>query len=226
MLAQMRTSTQAPELVIFDCDGVLVDSESISSQVLARLLTAAGLPTTAAEARRDFQGLLLSEVLSRAQTMLGSSLPRGFLGRFERQRAAEFRSELKAVAGAAEVVRRVIAAGIAVCVASQGKLSKTRLTLGLTGLRDLFAPDALFSAESVPQGKPHPDLFLYAAAAMGVEPAHCLVVEDTAAGVTAAVSAGMRVTGCVADSDEGALRRAGAEILCSLSELPGLLAID
>jgi len=110
-------------------------------------------------------------------------------------------------------------------VASQGKLEKTRLSLELTGLRDLFAEQALFSAESVPRGKPHPDLFLHAAGAMGVEPAACVVVEDTPSGVTAAVAAGMRALGYGADSDEAALQRAGAEIVGSLDQLPGLLGL-
>jgi len=217
---------RASELVIFDCDGVLVDSEPISNGVLARMLTAEGLPTTLPEARRAYQGLLLGEVLLSAEAKLGHRLPDGWLARYERERSVAFRDELKPVAGAAEAVRRVSAAGIAVCVASQGKLEKTRLTLGLTGLRELFGPGALFSAESVPRGKPHPDLFLHAASVMGSSPASSVVVEDTPSGVTAAVSAGMRALGYAADSDEVALREAGAETFHSLDELPRLLALE
>jgi HAD superfamily hydrolase (TIGR01509 family) len=213
------------ELVIFDCDGVLVDSESISNGVLARLLTAEGLPTTLAEARRDYQGLMFGEVIQRAEAKLGRPLPERWLARYERERSTAFREQLKPVAGAAEAVRLLSAAGVAVCVASQGKLEKTRLTLGLTGLRDLFATGALFSAESVPRGKPHPDLFLHAASVMGATPARTVVVEDTPSGVTAAVSAGMRALGYAADSDERALRDAGAETFHALDELPSLLAL-
>jgi HAD superfamily hydrolase (TIGR01509 family) len=213
-------------LVIFDCDGVLVDSESISNDVLAQKLTREGLPTTLAEARRDYQGLLLAEVVARAQARLGRALPPGWLESYERERAEVFRRELRPVTGAATVVERVTAAGLEVCVASQGKLAKTRLSLGLTGLRPLFRPEALFSAESVARGKPYPDLFLRAAATLGAAPSGCVVVEDTPSGVTAAVAAGMRVLGYVADSDEDALRRAGAETLRSLTELPGLLGLD
>jgi beta-phosphoglucomutase-like phosphatase (HAD superfamily) len=96
----------------------------------------------------------------------------------------------------------------------------------LTGLRHLFPVGALFSAYSVPQGKPAPDLLLHAASAMRAKPSRCAVVEDTPSGITAAVSAGMRALGYVADSDEVALRRAGAEVLRSLDELPRLLGID
>jgi beta-phosphoglucomutase-like phosphatase (HAD superfamily) len=138
------------ELVIFDCDGVLVDSEPISNGVLARVLTAEGLPTTLPEARRDYQGLLLGEVVQSAEAKLGRPLPEGWLARYEQERSAAFHEQLRPVAGAAEAVRLLSAAGVAVCVASQGRLEKTRLTLGLTGLRDLFAAGALFSAESVP----------------------------------------------------------------------------
>lgn len=213
------------QLVIFDCDGVLVDSEVISNGVLAQMLSAEGLPTTLSEARRDCQGLLLSEVLSNAEAKLGRSLPAGWLADYERERAEVFRRELEPVPGAAEAVQRVSAAGISICVASQGKLEKTRLSLELTGLRRLLPDRVLFSAYSVPRGKPHPDLFLHAAAVMGVTTAGCVVIEDTPSGVTAAVSAGMRALGYAADSDETALRRAGAEILHSLDELPGLLGL-
>jgi HAD superfamily hydrolase (TIGR01509 family) len=213
-------------LVIFDCDGVLVDSEAISNGVLAEMLSAEGLPTTLAQARRDFQGLLLDEVAARVEAKLGRPLPAGWLEAYESRRAGSFRRELQPVAGAAATVRRVTAAGIVVCVASQGRLAKTQLTLGLTGLLDLFAPDALFSAESVARPKPFPDLFLHAARAMGYEPSACAVVEDSPSGVAGARAAGMRAIGYAADSDAQALRAAGAQTLGSLERLPALLAID
>lgn len=214
-----------PQLVIFDCDGVLVDSEVISNDVLARALGTQGLPTTLTEARRDYQGLLLSEVVSRAEAKLGRPLPESWLANYERDRTEAFYRDLRPVSGAAEVVRHVTGAGIPVCVASQGKLEKTRLSLELTGLRELFPSGTLFSAHDVPRGKPHPDLFLHAASTMGAEPSRCAVVEDTASGVTAAVSAGMRALGYVADSDEAALRQAGAELMPSLDQLPRLLGL-
>jgi HAD superfamily hydrolase (TIGR01509 family) len=201
----------------------LVDSEVISNGVLARMLTAEGLPTTLAEARRDYQGLLLSEVFDRAQEKLDRSLAHDWLARFESERAEAFHRELRPVVGATEAVERVCAAGVAVCVASQGKLEKTRLSLDITGLRRLFPERTLFSAYSVARGKPHPDLFLHAAAEMGADAAHCIVVEDTPSGVTAGVSADMRVFGYTADSDELALQQAGAEVFRSMQELPALL---
>jgi HAD superfamily hydrolase (TIGR01509 family) len=214
------------QLVIFDCDGVLVDSEVISNSVLARMLSAEGLPTTLAEARRDYQGLMLSEVFDRAQERLGRALPGDWLTRFERERGEQFRRELKPVSGAAAVLERVRGAGVAVCVASQGKLEKTRLSLEITGLRHLFGDRALFSAYGVARGKPHPDLFLHAAAEMGAAPARCVVVEDTPSGVKAGISAEMRVLGYAADSNELALRQAGAEVFRELDQVPVLLELS
>lgn len=213
-------------LVIFDCDGVLVDSEPISNRVLAEALTAEDLPTTPLQALAEYKGLLLSDTVAQAEAKLGRALPEGWVAAYERDRVEAFRRELQPVPGARAAVERVLAAGLAVCVASQGKLEKTRLTLGLTGLCDLFPGKALFSAYTVPRGKPHPDLFLHAARVMGVEPARCVVVEDTALGVRAAVSAGMRAFGYSADGDEAELREAGAEVFESLAELPALLGLD
>jgi HAD superfamily hydrolase (TIGR01509 family) len=214
-----------PQLVIFDCDGVLVDSEPISNRVLAEMLSAQGLPTTLAQSRREYQGLLLQDIVRVAERQLGRSLPEDWQEGFEAQRDAAFRRELEPVAGAAEAVWRVRAAGVARCVASQGKPHKIRLSLELTGLRELFADHELFSAYSVARGKPHPDLFLHAAASMGVDPLDSVVVEDTASGVTGAVAAGMRVIGYGADADNQALRRAGAEIVQSLDEIAALLEL-
>ncbi len=216
-----------PELVIFDCDGVLVDSEPISSRVLAEALTAAGLPTTQPEARSEYQGLLLADIAARAAARLGRPLPDGWGERFEADRAEAFRSELTPVPGAADAVARVAGARVGVCVASQGSGEKMRLTLGLTGLLNLFPPGALFSAHSVARGKPHPDLVLHAAATMGVDPAACVVVEDTPSGVAGAVTAGMRVFGLPAVAeDEARLRAAGADTFAAMFDLPRLLGLD
>jgi len=212
-------------LVIFDCDGVLVDSEQISNRVLAGMLAGEGLRMTVAQARERYQGLLLTEVVARAETELGHTLSADFLERYTRERAEAFRRELQPVAGAREVVEAVIGAGVGVCVASQGALSKTALSLALTGLGDLFPEHARFSAESVAHGKPEPDLFLLAASAMGTHPTACAVLEDTPSGVLAARAAGMRAFGLAADSDEAELRAAGAEIVHALDELPARLGL-
>ncbi len=217
--------TGPPALVIFDCDGVLVDSEPISNTVLAASLTAAGLPTTPEQALHEYKGRLLSDVGARAEQLLGHPLPAGLLDGFEHDREQAFRASLAAVPGARETVQAVRAAGVSVCVASQGRLEKTELTLTLVGLRDLFADGALFSAYQVTRGKPHPDLFLHAAATMGVAPDRCVVVEDTLIGVTAAVAAAMRVIGYAGEEDPTPLLAAGAHTVRSLTEVPAALGL-
>ena len=214
------------DLVIFDCDGVLVDSEPLSNAVLAAALTGVGLPTSAEEAIATYKGLHIRDVLARAEASLGHALPDDFESRYERDRAEAFRRDLAPVPGAARAVTVVREAGVGVCVASQGKRSKTELSLTLCGLRSLFGPDAVFSAHSVSRGKPHPDLFLHAAAAMGAPPERTAVVEDTTIGVRAAVAAGMRAFGYAADSDPAQLASAGAKVIDRLAELPERLGLS
>jgi HAD superfamily hydrolase (TIGR01509 family) len=211
-------------LVIFDCDGVLVDSERISNLVLARALQTLGLAISAQEAHDRYRGMFLSEIRADAGRRLGFPLPADFLETFERDREEAFRASLEPVPGAAATVRTVMAMGSAVCVASQGRLSKTELTLSITGLRDLFGADALFSAHSVGRGKPAPDLFLHAAATMGYEPARCVVVEDTMIGVEAALAAGMRAIAYAPDGDRDLFSATGVETVGALDDVPKLLA--
>jgi HAD superfamily hydrolase (TIGR01509 family) len=218
--------SRATDLVIFDCDGVLVDSEVISNRVLAEMLTTAGLPTTLTDSRREYQGMLLADIRARVEDKLGNTLPDDWIARYEAERDAAFAGELQAVAYSAEAVAQISAAGIAVCVASQSKLSKIDLVLALTGLDRLFPPRARFSSYSVPKGKPAPDVFLHAASTMGAEPPACLVVEDTPSGVMAGVAAGMRVIGYAGDSDETTLTNAGAQVVSSMAEIPRLVGVD
>ena len=210
-------------LIIFDCDGVLVDSEPLSNGVLAAMLAEQGLELSLAQARRRFQGLLLPQVRDSAERSLGHPLPDGWIEDYVQRRDEVFAAELRPVHGAAGLVADLAAAGLAVCVASQGSLRKTDRSLALTGLDRLFAPGARFSAEQVPRGKPHPDLFLHAAGQMGFAPAACSVLEDTPSGVSAARAAGMTVYGLAADSDAEALGEAGAIVVHSLGELRPLL---
>jgi HAD superfamily hydrolase (TIGR01509 family) len=213
----------SPMLVIFDCDGVLVDSEGISNAVLAQALRAQGLEISGDEAHDAYRGMFLTEIVADAERRLGAPLPPDFLETFERDRIDAFRASLQPVPGAAEAVQAVKAMGCDVCVASQGKLEKTELTLTLTGLRDLFGPDALFSAHSVARGKPAPDLFLHAAAAMGHAPGSCTVIEDTMIGVQAALAAQMRAIAYAPDGDGDGFRAAGVETVRALGELPAAL---
>lgn len=198
-----------PELVIFDCDGVLVDSEPISNRVLASAISETGLPITPAETAESFAGMRLDEIASAVEKRLGRSLPNGWVTSFEERRAAEFAKGMVAIPGIAQALTKITAAGIGVCVASQARQEKTELTLGLTGLIEHFEPGALFSSHMVARGKPNPDLFLFAAESMGSEPDRCVVVEDAVLGARAGRLAGMRTLGYAPAGDGGAPRPGG-----------------
>ncbi|MEQ8355293.1 MAG: HAD family hydrolase [Kiloniellaceae bacterium] len=213
-----------PALVIFDCDGVLVDSEVIANRIMAETITATGIPITLEECRTRFVGGTLQRVVDTVEGWLGKPLPPGWREDFEARRNEAFRQELRAVSGVTAAVEAVCASGIALCVASSGTPEKMSLTLGLTGLERFFGGN-LFSATMVAAGKPAPDLFLYAAERMGQAPENCVVVEDSLLGVAAGVAAGMRVLAYAADTEADALRAAGAEPFTSMEELPGLLGL-
>ncbi len=213
-----------PALVIFDCDGVLVDSEAIANRIMAETITATGIPITSEECRARFVGGTLQRVMDTVEEWLGRPLPAGWKEDFEARRNAAFREDLQPVPGVAAAVEALRAAGIPICVASSGTFEKMNLTLGLTGLKDYFDGN-IFSAASVTRGKPAPDLFLYAAERMGQLPETCTVVEDSLLGVTAGVAAGMRVLAYAADGDADALKAAGGQPFADMAELPGLLGL-
>ena len=201
-------------LVIFDCDGVLVDSEPLSNRILAERLTAAGLPTTAEESMRDYMGRSWSAVVASAEQRLGRALPASFAERYHEELFAAFARELRAVDG----VRAALdAIRLPSCVASSGSHERIRAALTAAGLLERF-DGRIFSAADVEHGKPAPDLFLHAAARMGFEPGDCLVGEDSPAGVAAGRAAGMTVLGYVA---LGPLE--GVPTFASMAQLPALI---
>jgi HAD superfamily hydrolase (TIGR01509 family) len=215
------------DLVIFDCGGVLVDSEAIADGVVVSMLAELGLETTPAEARKRYGGQLLRDVVRLAERQLGEALPAGWAAEFERRRGEAMVRDLLPAPGAAIVLNALSSAGVDVCVASQGKPARTRLALATTQLLGFFDDDAIFSAEAVRRGKPHPDLFLHAADARSIEPSRCAVVEDAPPGITAALAAGMTAYGYSADGeDRWRLSKAGAKAtLLSLEELPDLIGV-
>lgn len=177
------------ELVIFDCDGVLVDSEPISIAVLVEALAAAGVAMSEQEAHERFLGRSLKTMSEILHADYGLAIDAAFLEAMRKVLYERFRAELQPISGVAETVD---ALGVAHCVASSSQPERIRLSLSVTGLIDRFEPN-IFSASMVAHGKPAPDLFLHASAAMGVDPENCVVVEDSPAGISAAKSAGMRV---------------------------------
>ncbi|MEV6761120.1 HAD family hydrolase [Streptomyces sp. NPDC051105] len=186
------------DLVIFDNDGVLVDSEPISNRLLAAYLTELGHPTSYEDSIRDYMGSAMHRIHDLVQERTGQRLPDDFDDVFHARVFAAFEAELKPVAGVAEVLERLVADGVPYCVASSGSHERIRVGHRTTGLDRWFDESRIFSSQDVGRGKPAPDLFLYAAERMGVAPGRCAVVEDSPLGVQAAVAAGMDVYGFTA----------------------------
>jgi beta-phosphoglucomutase-like phosphatase (HAD superfamily) len=217
----------AARYVIFDCDGVLVDSEPISNRLLAEALTGIGLPMTEEESTASFMGRSWTSNVEVIEERLGRKVPPDLRARYLDDMHAAFERELQPVPGIAAALDRI---EMTWCVASSSDPGQIRFSLGHTGLLERFTQPAspagtgdgrLFSATEVAHGKPAPDLFLHAAARMGWEPAQCAVVEDSQAGVQAGLAAGMMVLGYAGRTDPALL--AGARVFTRMDELPELL---
>ena len=210
------------DLVIFDNDGVLVDSEPISNRHLAAYLTELGHPTSYEDSIRDYMGSAMHRVHDLVEQRSGRRLPDDFDEVFHARVFAAFERELEPVDGVVEVLEKLRADGVAYCVASSGSHERIRVGHRSTGLERWFEGGRVFSAQDVGRGKPAPDLFLHAAERMGVAPERCVVVEDSPLGVRAAVAAGMDVLGFTAMTP--AERLAGAtRLFGSMGELTELL---
>lgn len=214
----------SPDLVIFDCDGVLVDSEPLANALLAEAVGELGLSMSVEEVVDTYVGLSMASVMTDLEWRTGKPVPPGWLDALQARTFDAFRRELLPVRGVAAAIAALRAAGLSVCVASSGSHDKMGVSLGVTGLAPLFQ-GAIFSASSVPRGKPHPDLFLYAAAQMGIPPERAAVVEDSVPGVTAARAAGMRALGYAERTAPGRLAAAGAIVFTDMEALPGLLDV-
>jgi HAD superfamily hydrolase (TIGR01509 family) len=199
------------DLVIFDCDGVLVDSELISCRAHAQTLTRHGYPITADQVLDRFLGVSDREARLAIEAELDRRLPDDFEAQVKHATLQFYAGDLRAISYVGEAIA---ALGLPKCVASSGTPEKIRHGLTCAGLHDLLAPH-IFSASQVERGKPAPDLFLFAADRMQASPARCLVIEDSVPGVTGATAAGMTVLGFHGGShcrpgDGDALRAAGA----------------
>ncbi|MDP2151680.1 MAG: HAD family phosphatase [Parvibaculum sp.] len=216
----------SPSLVIFDCDGVLVDTEPVANRLLVRVLAEDGFHISYDECRRLFVGRTMEAVMAHVENAIGRPLGAHWPAYIRDETLKAFAEGVQAVAGSRDVLQALRAKGIPFCVASSGKFEKMRFTLGATGLLP-HVEDVLFSAEEVERGKPAPDLFLHAAARMGHAPENCLVIEDSLPGVQAAVAAGMPVIGYAGDplTDAAALKSEGAHVVHDMSALPGLLGL-
>jgi HAD superfamily hydrolase (TIGR01509 family) len=210
------------DLVIFDNDGVLVDSEPISNRLLAGYLTELGHPTSYEDSIRDYMGSAMHRVHDLVLERTGRRLPEDFDEVFHARVFAAFERELRPVPGVTDVLEKLAADGVPYCVASSGSHERIRVGHRTTGLDRWFTDERIFSSEDVGRGKPAPDLFLYAAERMGVAPGRCVVVEDSPLGVQAAVAAGMDVYGFTAMTPPE--RLVGADrLFADMGELAGLL---
>ncbi|CAL9491517.1 6-phosphogluconate phosphatase [Streptomyces sp. enrichment culture] len=209
------------DLVIFDNDGVLVDSEPISNRLLAAYLTELGHPTSYDDSLRDFMGAAMHRVHDLVRERTGRRLPEDFDDVFHSRVFAAFQQGLEPVEGAADVLEKLAADGVPYCVASSGSHERIRVGHRKTGLDRWFDDRRIFSSQDVGRGKPAPDLFLHAAERMGTAPERCVVIEDSPLGVQAAVAAGMDVYGFTAMTP--AERLTGATRL--FSRMPELITL-
>ena len=215
-----------PALIVFDFDGVLVDSEPLSNSVLAAVLTELGCPTTPAESHRRFTGLNVRAVREAVEREHGRALPTTFESMVREQAHRRIETELRMVQGADRLLGGLAGPR---CIASNSGPLWIDLALRATGLDGFFAPACRFSAAQVAKGKPAPDLFIHAAASMGADPTACVVIEDSVHGVRGALTAGMRVLGFTGASHiehghDAILREAGVDaVFDDLTELPEVL---
>jgi HAD superfamily hydrolase (TIGR01509 family) len=217
------------DLVIFDCDGVLIDSELLTIGVEVELLAEVGIAITGDEIAERYCGISMKSMVADLEARFGCPLGDDFAARHATRFAAVCETQLRAMPG----IETVLDGGLGkMCVASSSSPERLRHTLGLVGLYQRFDPH-IFSATMVARGKPAPDLFLFAAEKMAADPAHCVVVEDSVPGVTAAAAAGMTVIGFVGGGHCAAghpdrLRSAGAAAIAETMPelLPALAALS
>ncbi len=207
------------ELVIFDCDGVLVDSEPLANRVLSECFQAAGFPISYETCVAEMVGLPLPRCFELATEWHGKAVPDDFFDTVQDRTYEAIRRELQPVPGIRDAIEAI---PLPRCVASSSELDKIALSLKQTGLLSMFGEN-YYSAEQVARGKPFPDLFLFAAKQMGFEARDCMVIEDSFYGARAATAAGMDVLGYTGSGFSQQLADEGAEVFDDMAALPGLL---
>lgn len=212
-------------LAIFDCDGVLVDTEDLNRHALIEVLHRFAIDVTKAEAAVRFRGLSNQGIVERVQALWGIPLGDAFIPALEAEEAGLVRRHVQPITGVRRAVEDIVRLGFATCVASNGGLEGVRERLVCAGLADLFG-DRLFSAEQVARGKPFPDVFLHAGTSMGFPPSDCVVIEDSEVGIQAGQAAGMRVLAFAPGVDAGAGKAAGVERFADMALLPSLLGLQ
>ncbi|MGD1923263.1 MAG: HAD family hydrolase [Paracoccaceae bacterium] len=212
------------KLVIFDCDGVLVDSEPITNRLIAEEMTTHGLPMTTEQSIEMFVGGTIKSVFERAREM-GAALPDGWVEGYYDLMITTLADEVEIIPDIAGVLDDLDTASIPYCVGSNGPMRKMNVTLRRTGLWERLE-GRIYSAHDVGVAKPDPGLYLHAAEAMGISPGDAVVIEDSASGVRAAVGAGMRCYGYTRDTPEEKLVAHGAIPFDDMKQLPELLGLS
>ena len=212
----------APRAVIFDCDGVLIDSEGLASRVEDELTRELGLNLTTDEAHDLFLGKTVEGVLGTIAARSGKNLTAGFTYNWAFATAHAFMRELKPVAGVRASIEELRARGLDLAVASQSPLARVRFSLDVAGLAGYFG-DHVYVTSMVARPKPAPDIYLFAAERLGVRPEECVVIEDSPAAAGSALAAGMRTIGYAPGSTATAMRASGAVVIDSMSIVPGLI---
>lgn len=206
------------DLIIFDCDGVLVDSEVLANQLLRDALAEHGLEMTVDQVVDTYVGRSMAAVVSISEELLGTKLPEDFIDQLQVKTFALFEEKLRAVDGVEDVLIALQKKDIQICVASSGSFKKMNLTLGLTGLKHYFKGN-IFNSSQVKRGKPYPDLFLFAADQMQVEPAKSLLIEDSVPGVQGGVAAGMEVMAYSSRGNCEGLKKAGGLVISDMRQI-------
>ncbi|WP_228058157.1 HAD family hydrolase [Nostoc sp. LEGE 12447] len=213
-------SVMQTELVIFDCDGVLVDSEGLGNRVLVEFVAEFGLAMKLEEAILLFKGCKMADCITVIEQKLGRKMPQDFVTQLRARTAEAFERELRPVEAIEAALDKI---NLPICVASSGPPEKIKLALRVTNLLSRFE-GCIFSSYEIESWKPAPDLFLYTAKNMGFQAPSCTVVEDSVLGVRAGVAAGMRVLGYTEQSEAHLLEASGAHIFYSMHQLPSLLS--
>lgn len=211
------------DMVIFDCDGVVVDSEPLTNAVLRDDLAARGLDLTLAQVMDEFVGGTMAAVGQQAAQM-GAEIPGDWLDQVYAKIYAHLAENVEAVPGIATVLDRLDAAGIPYAIGSNGSRRKMEITLGRTGLYDRFA-GKLYSGQEIPNPKPAPDVYLLAAREAGVMPDRCAVIEDSASGAKATKAAGMTCFGFIAETPPAKLAQIADHLFKDMAALPDLLGV-
>jgi HAD superfamily hydrolase (TIGR01509 family) len=215
-----------PRAVIFDCDGVLVDSERLMNREFSAMLNDIGLPYTPEETTRTFMGRSMQSCAQIVEAQLGKPVPDNFFAELDQRAYAVFARDLEPVRGVAELLNALDRAAIPYAVASSGSHEKMRTTLGITGLYPRL-DGRITSATEVAHGKPAPDVFLLAAERLHIAPMDCVVIEDSLLGIAAALAANMRVVGYAAMISRDDMQRAGATYVAqTMDEIVTLLALE